>query len=74
MDHHNGSAVQRAIVHLVRNYDSLVSSPGQGAFVAHVSAFWRKFHHTVDAYFGSSFLHFVLTAQSLQVMHMYVYI
>jgi hypothetical protein len=68
VDHLNGSAVQGAIVDLVRRYESEATSPRQGAFIAHISAFWRKFHHTVDAYFGSSFLHFILAASTLEVI------
>ena len=71
MDHQNATDISTAIVDTILNYDAMIQSlhrpkHSPSVFMAYVLSLWRRAHFTVDTYFGSSFVHFVLAPATLQ--------
>lgn len=69
VDHQNLTQVAEAIVYAVENYEKIIINQNSrhqaSKFMAYVMSLWRRSYHTTDVYFGSSFLHFVLLAPTL---------
>lgn len=70
VDHQNAAEVAEAIADVVSNYEEIISSSykaeySPAIFLAYITSMWRRAGHTIDTYFGSSFLHFILTPKTL---------
>jgi hypothetical protein len=66
VDHLNGSDVSRVIAEVAANYHTELTSNSLAGFQAYILSMWRRIHHTADIFAGSSLLHFVLVARSLE--------
>lgn len=70
VDHNNASAISQAIIDTIANYERIIQSlyePRRSPtiFLSYILSMWRRSHYTVDAFFGSSSLHYILSPSSL---------
>jgi hypothetical protein len=65
VDHHNASDIEAALAHVAAHYEEELHSAGNRQFFQYALSMWGRVHHTADVVFGSSYLHFVLVARTL---------
>jgi hypothetical protein len=66
VDHHNASDIEAALAHVAAHYDAELRAEGNARFYQYALSMWGKIHGTADAVLGSTYLHFVLHARTLQ--------
>lgn len=73
VDHTDPQEVYQAVEQALDHHPQQLEQSENRKLLLHVVSMWRKFHRTVDIFFGSSKLHFFISAPSLLEEHLAVF-